>query len=727
MWKVPLAAVCAAVFAAPLTQVEAASIPAATPAIVGPISASVTKSLDYDVPLALHKTADKGAIPDETLLQGLHLVLKRPAASQAALDKIVADQLDRKSPQYHQWLKPTDFAQFGPADADVAKIVSWLGEVGFKVEGVSSDKMLITFTGTAGQVRDVFKTDLHQVVTRDGAMHMANLSAPSIPAALTGVVHGVTLSNFFPRPNLHAVGQVSRSPSGKTTIVKRAPEFTIPVTGGYYLALAPEDLATIYSITPARNGDPNLPNPATGSPLPITGQGVSLIVAEQTDIKTGDWNEFRKLFGLSKYSAGKLSVVHPGCADPGFTGDEGEAALDSEWSSAVAPAAEIVFASCPETATTFGVMATLEGLLSEKPKGVAISISYGGCEVGNGLSFLHEWTSLIEKAAAQGYSVFVSAGDGAGAGCDNDNTAIAATGGLAVNGLASNPYDTSAGGTDFSDTADGVNGEYWTLNNDANLGSARSYIPEIPWDDSCASSVFLKFVGSPDPIDNCNSSTGAPFLNIVGGGGGRSLYYAKPSWQYNVKGMPNDGARDQPDVSMFASNGIWSHFYVFCMSDANEGGAPCSTTNVNDILSAAAGGTSFVAPILAGVQALVVQAGIPETGASGPVGNAAPVYYELAKLQFETPYLLTTCQSNLGARISSACVFNEITRGNDAVPCVVGTPDCFSSKASTAGYGVLSESTTKEEPAFNTVLGYSLATGLGSLNVTNVLINYYYP
>ncbi len=694
------------------------------PTVIDTVDDSKTEALSRDVPLSLHKVTDQGAIADDTRLERLQLVLKRSDARQAALDKLVADQLDKKSAAYHRWVAPDDFAAtFGPAEADVEKTVAWLQSRGFAVDEIASDHMSIAFTGTAGQVRTVFKTELHSVVTQDGRSHTANMAAPVIPAALTGVVQGVTLSNFFPRPTVHPSGAVARdSKTGTYKITKPAPGFTTPPTEyGTFYAVAPADLATIYNITPARAGTTGNIYGPDGNPVALTGKGVSLIVAEQTAIKTSDWLEFRKLYGLSSY-AGKLTVVHPGgCKAPGYVADEGEAALDAEWSGAVAPDAEILFASCAETATTFGVMTTLQNLVSHGPKAAAISISYGGCEVGNGLAFQSEWTNLVERAAAEGYSVFVSAGDGAGAGCDNFDTASYATGGLAVNGLASNPYDTAAGGTDFSDAADNIVPTYWSKKNGPTLGSAKSYIPEIPWDSSCAGKVLIQYLGASGPITYCNEPNN-PLLDIVGGSGGKSLFYAKPSWQnIGVLGMPKDGARDLPDVSLFASSGFWGHLYVFCMSDANEGGAPCSTTNGNDIIASAAGGTSFVAPILAGVQALVVQ----EAGAN--VGNAAPVYYQLAKLQFDTPYLLSTCKSDAGNGISPACVFNEITRGDNAVPCLAGTPNCFTSPASTEGIGVLSTSASHELPAFPAGLGYSYAVGLGSINITNLLINYLYP
>ena len=85
------------------------------------------------------------------------------------------------------------------------------------------------------------------------------------------------------------------------------------------------------------------------------------------------------------------------------------------------------------------------------------------------------------------------------------------------------------------------------------------------------------------------------------------------------------GKRYLPDVSLFAANGVWGHFYVYCMSDAAEGGRRRATTPTRPTPStSAAGGTSFASPALAGIQALVNQ----KTGASQ--GNPNDTYYKLA-------------------------------------------------------------------------------------------------
>ncbi len=169
-----------------------------------------------------------------------------------------------------------------------------------------------------------------------------------------------------------------------------------------------------------------------------------------------------------------------------------------------------------------------------------------------------------------------------------------------------------------------------------------SYVPEIAWNDTCASSLISSYFGYTVPDSFCATLLpGDPLLLPYGGGGGPSNCavgdsdsgiansmcrgWKKPIWQV-VLGNPNDGVRDLPDVSMFAADGVWDHAYVFCNSDPTTG-APCMGPPSGWSLS---GGTSFSAPILAGVQAMVNQVW------GGPQGNPAPVYYSLARREYGT-------------------------------------------------------------------------------------------
>ena len=186
--------------------------------------------------------------------------------------------------------------------------------------------------------------------------------------------------------------------------------------------------------------------------------------------------------------------------------------------------------------------------------------------------------------------------------------------------------------------------------------------------------------------------------------------------------MPNDGVRDQPDVSLFAANGQWNHFYLECMSDPSEGGVPCDYKNPANFLGSAYGGTSFAAPDFAGIAALIQQT----FGPGAKLGNPAPELYTVAQAQYTTPLGLSQCNATLGNKISSACVFNDITAGDNSAPCVAGTESCASSKLSTMGIGVLKTTVGgKSIIAYPGQPGYSLATGLGSVNVANLLYSYY--
>jgi subtilase family serine protease len=175
--------------------------------------------------------------------------------------------------------------------------------------------------------------------------------------------------------------------------------------------------------------------------------------------------------------------------------------------------------------------------------------------------------------------------------------------------------------------------------------------------------------------------------------------------------------RDTPDISLFASNAFWQHAILFCMSDAAQGGVPCNYTNPTDTLENSAGGTSFTAPQLASIQALIDQK------AGGPQGNPAPIYYSLAKTEFGTSSTpkssaLAACNASNGNGISSSCSFHDITVGNNAVPCY-GKVNCYGSSA--VDYGVLSTSDNYFNEAYGSKVGWDFTTGLGTINVTNVV------
>jgi subtilase family serine protease len=676
----------------------------ARPAAAQAIDNTVTVELAGNTRPEANLANDRGILPQNFALQHMQLLLKRAPATEAALESFIDSLHDETSPNFHQWLTAAAFGeQFGPAESDIASVIAWLQSHGFTVNGVSAGRTMIDFSGTAAQVQQAFHTEMHRLSVR-GASHIANMSNPRIPQALAGVVEGVvSLNDFLPRP-----------------LYKPRPAYT--ASNGYYL-VAPADLAKIYNFTPEFAAD-------------VSGQGQTVVVIEDTNIySAADWTTFRKVFGLNAYTSGKLTQTHPAgkaaCANPGVSDYAvGEAELDMEWASAAAPSATIEVASCADSTTTFGGLLALQNLVNSKAPPAIVSISYGECEAVNGATQNAAYNSTYQQAVALGISVFVAAGDSGAAGCDPDLIGYnqPAKYGVSVSGFASTPYNVAVGGTDFGDTYAGTNATYWTSGNTKTYGSAKSYVPEIPWNDTCASVLISLTFGYSTPYGSsgfCNSSEGANFQALGGGSGGPSgcatgkpavagvvggtcKGYAKPAWQ-SVLNNPADKVRDLPDVALFAANGLWSHYYPFCFSDTAAGGVACTGAPVN---WSGAGGTSFASPIMAGVEALINQV-------HGKQGNPNPTLYKLASAEYGTKGD-ALCYSTKGKGVSAACTFYDVTLGDMDSACT-GTHSCYTPSGSV---GVLSTSDSAYKPAYKSGIGWDFATGIGTINVKNLVTNW---
>jgi subtilase family serine protease len=518
----------------------------------------------------------------------------------------------------------------------------------------------------------------------------------------------------MPRPARHDVGPVRRDASSGEWRLAAPPDFTVGGSTTSY-AVAPPDFATIYGLGPLFGAD-------------YRGAGQTIAVVENTDLlQASDVSSFRSAFGLSGYAGTFRQFQPPGsatCVDPGATANEAEAALDAEWAGAAAPDAAIEIASCADTTTVFGGLIAVQNLINGASVPPILSVSYATCEIDNAAD--QSWVNAFQQAAAEGVSVFVSAGDAGAAACDSVASHFA-TNGIAVNAIASTPYDVAVGGTDFMDLYDSASGgparsTYWNATNGAAFSSARSYVPEIPWNDSCAGTLLSSLEGFSQPYGSagfCASTSGASFLSVNAGGGGASTFSAQPSWQTGVPGLPSGGMRVLPHVALFSGDGVWGHFYVYCMSDPAQKGVACDYTNTRDTRALAAGGTSFASPAFAGIQALANQ----KAGSSQ--GNPNYTYYRLAAAQSRNGGG-ASCNSDLGAPKSpvpptAGCVFNDVTAGDIDIPCE-GTNDCYGFATSDAQtiYGALSTSSTSFSSAYPAGAGWDFATGLGSVNATNL-------
>lgn len=646
-------------------------------------------------PLARHEF-DRGLEPDSLLMDHMFLLLTRSSEQESALQTFLTQQQDKSSAEYHHWLTPEQFGErFGPSDADLQILDAWLSSQGFQAIKNSNGRTLIDFSGNAGLVRAAFRTEIHRFVV-NGDERWANVSDPQIPSALAPVVGGVVGLNNFPLKPMHRVsGTFSRSKAtGRVSplftfsggVCSLGPGLSAPTC----YAVGPFDFATIYNVLPLWNAG-------------IDGTGQTIAVVGESNVNLQDIRNFRGLFGLPANDP--VVIIPPGDLDPGQTGDdnETEADLDVEWSGAVAKNASI------DLVTAAGANGLLDAISYVVQQNLApiVNVSFGECELGLGSSGNKLFNGLWQQASAQGTTVLVATGDQGSATCDTQSAA--ATLGLAVSGFASTPFNVAVGGTDFDDL--GNQTTFWNAtNNSTTQASAKGYIPEAAWNDSCANPELFSMFATASAEATCNNPAAVDFLLVAGGGGGVSRCtaptgtdpstcsggYAKPPWQ-RAAGVPSDGKRDVPDISLFAGNGLNASFYIVCQSDGTHGNSCDLNSPFMNFMGV--GGTSAASPAFAGIMALVNQ----KTGSAQ--GNVNPVLYAIFQQQSQS-----ACNSSLGP--ASSCVFNDVTSGTIAMPCVNGSPNCKVAH-STDSVGVLS--------GFSATAGYDLATGLGSVNAANLV------
>jgi subtilase family serine protease len=640
-----------AIFAVGLAGV---GVPAASAAVQDRITAEVSNSNPVAIPESVHPLAlsatDLGPAPADTKL-GLSIRFNMSAAQEAALDQLLADQQNPSSPRYRQWLTPAQFAaQFGLSTADIAKVTAWLTSQGFTVTGVANGGTFVNFTGTAAQAQAAFGTSIRSLSV-NGEMHFANVTDVQLPDAFVGVVAAVTgLHDFRFKPRVHA------------SVVR--PEFTSSQTGNHFLA--PGDVYTIYGVSTGAN-------PLAAS---ANGTGETIAVVGQVDIFTSDVLQFRSAAGLN--TANLPTTIHAYGSDPGIActltnqnncypqpneGDLDESSIDVEWSGAMAPSATIDFVNdinvLPGPTGTDAMTYTIDNNLAP-----IVTTSYGNCEAAWGSTELIALNALFKQANSQGQTVLAAAGDSGATDCDSaaypyTNEAIE---GDAVDFPGSSPYVTSMGGTQFSGDAEATGSgstwattQYWAGTSGSDVvSSALGYIPEAVW----------------------NDVTGG-YADFGGGGGGPSAFFTKPAWQV---GTPSDASRDVPDIALNASDAHDPFLYCVNVAAANGSQSCTSGFRISGGGLTVAGGTSFDSQVFGGMLALI------EQKLGSRLGNINPTLYALGNSTYKS------------------AVFNDVTTGTNAMPCIAGTPNCGNGGST----------------GFSAAAGYDLATGWGSVNVSNL-------
>jgi hypothetical protein len=698
------------------------------------------------LPGTLHPKAqpqfDQGPVDPSYQLGYVTLIVAPSPSQQAALDQLLAQQQERSSANFHKWLTPEQYAdRFGMSQSDVAKITGWLESQGFTVLQVPRGRNSVIFSGTAAQIQSAFNTEIHHYDV-NGEKHIANSSPLSLPAALNGVVTGVRgLHDFRLKPMY--VRPVPSDANGPH------PHYTTTIQGNTTYFIAPGDIATLYDLSPLYNAT-----------TPIDGTGQKLAIVGQTDIYLADLVDFRNGFSLPTFTCTTASSgLITSCnttnfayvllgTDPGSPsiGDLFESDLDVEWSGAVARNAQIIFINA-ETAN--GVNDALAYAISNKTAPV-ISMSYGACEREAGTL-----ETELQQAVGEGITIMNSSGDTGSAECDysppgSTNTTTppapyaAADGGLAVGYPSSSQWVTGVGGTSIpAFNPNDYTSAFWAPTNGTGEGSALTTLigQEVSWNDDEALADFC--VANPGSAGSfCDPSPGVKVTSAqtyqqdywisIGGGGISNCYnptlaatctagFPRPSWQQaiTIPGLtsPQSTYRLVPDVSLLASPNYPG--YVFCTPvEELASTSPYDTETTSSCASSIAtaadgtivsgkfvinpsivGGTSASSPVFAGIITLMNQyLGSFGLNSSG-LGNINPTLYSLAA----TP---------------ANGVFHKVDSGDSNVYCQENTPSGQPTDVICPTAGIFGFSAANAD----TVTGYNLVTGLGSVDANALAI-----
>jgi subtilase family serine protease len=705
------------------------------------------------------KAIDMGPIDPSTPMQGMRLVLRSSPDQSRDLRRVIDEQQDKRTGNFHQWVTPEEFGSaFGVHDDDIQKISDWLTKQGFTIDNVTKGKRVIQFSGTSGQVEHAFQTSMHTYQV-NGETHVSASTDISVPEALAPVIAGVNgLHNFFRKNHMVDVQKVSdQRLSDLGNYLKLGPRYTSSSSVHY---VGPADFATIYNTAPLL---------AAG----INGTGSTIAIVGRSDILMSDVQTYRQLFNLP---VNDPTFIHAGQDNGIEPGDDGESDLDVEISGGVAPNATIKFVIGTPTFNVDGITNSIEYIVENNLADI-MSISYGSCESVEGAGGNLFNLQAFEQAAAQGISVFVAAGDNGPAQCDDSND-LWENLGYATGAEASTPYSVAVGGTEFyQDTGAGY-ANYWTAgNNGLYLNSALKYIPEYPWNEAKSADF--------------TSTPAADLTGLWSGSGGISAYYTAPSWQtgpgvpltdptllggnwvtginitnpgsgYTAAPTPTftgGGCVNEPLATSTISGGqvtgIVFNYGTQGGTLKNGQGFGCTSVPTVTFTAAPAGGTTATAtaiigpmqnivPLVSGVAhrytpdlslnaaadhdgTFFCSEGVCEINSAGQLANAgivggtsvaAPsmagiqalinqanggrqgmpgyIYYALAAAQNTA-----NCNSANNPLPSANCAFQDITVGDNLI--------CATSACATGS-----------KIGFSAGVGYDLATGLGSPNAANL-------
>jgi len=415
-------------------------------------------------------------------------------------------------------------AQYAPSAAHAQSVAAYLTQQGFANVKVAANRLLVSADGNAGQAASAFGTTLERYL-QNGRVVYANSTAARVPAALSGSVGAIVGLNDAAVMNVHPT-------------VASDPPSSCAVWGvGYPCTYAPQGLWSAYD--------------AVGTP---TGASTSVAIFTDGDL-SGVLSDLRTEENAAGLPQVPVTVVATGPASTDTSGAD-EWDLDTQFSTGMAGTVNQLYLY---NAPSLDDAALTESFNEFAAQNVAkaASASFGECEFAASMdgSMLADDNAFME-AAAQGQTVFASAGDTGGFCPVGAAVNGVPAGAPDVNFPASSPWVVGVGGTTLVTNADGT------------------YDAEVAW---------------------------------LAGGGGPSLFEAQPAFQDGIApplgslcALATTCGRTVPDVAMDADPNSGANVYV--------GGQPEGI-----------GGTSLSSPLALGVWARVESAHANALGFADPI------------------------------------------------------------------------------------------------------------
>ncbi|RKE20344.1 protease pro-enzyme activation domain-containing protein [Streptomyces sp. TLI_171] len=488
-------ALAAALAVLPLTAV---SLGVGTAQAAPTPNAAARVALPQTVTPAVARSHKQGDVPaDRKISVAVSLKLRNTAE----LDRFLAAVGTPGTAEYGHYLTPAQFTErFGPSAADVDQVRAFLAAQGLTVDSVSANRQVVNATGTSAQIAAAFGTheSTYTDPQQDGRAFFANDAAASVPAALAGVVEGVSGLN----------------------------DHTVRTT-----RIAKPGAATPHA-TPSGFGPATYDGAYRLNQLGADGTGTTVALWEFDGYKSTNLTTYDSQFGLSGPAVSTVSV--DGANYDSKPGDgQGEVELDSEIVRGVAPKATQLVYEAPNSDQ--GEIDMAAKIVADNRVSV-ISISWGSCEPDTTASSMTAVNNSFKQAAAQGISIFSASGDDGSRDCTRSTSGSTVK---AVDFPASSPYNTGVGGTNLKVSGTTYSSESaWSTAG----GGVSTQFAKPTWQTGTGVSGTMRTV--PDVSSNADPNSGfaiytqgtsAPGWQVYGGTSAAAPLWSGFAALYNQK------------------------------------------------------------------------------------------------------------------------------------------------------------------------------------------------